>query len=159
MRRNLILILLRGFGTGFTPGIPGTAGSLLALLLVLPFWFFRKQIGVIPVTCSFFALSFVTGVLTWTGFRSYRDEWEEFDPSDIVLDEFAGTFFIAGATSFADPHVWMFIGFVLFRFFDMLKPFPVHQIEQTDRYAGLVLDDLMAAVMASLVTGAIWMVL
>lgn len=159
MRRKLVLIVLRGFGTGFTPGMPGTAGSLLALLLVLPIWLFRKQIGEIPVTCSLLALSLLAAAVSWIGFRAYRDEWEEFDPPDIVLDEFAGTFFIAGAASLAEPHVWIFIGFVLFRFFDMLKPFPVNEVEQRNRYAGLVLDDLLAAVMASLVTGTFWMIL
>ncbi len=159
MSRTLILLLLRGFGTGYTPGMPGTVGSLLAFVLSLPLYLFRSQIGGITVTLALIALAFLTGFITWIGFRACRDEWQEFDPSEIVLDEFAGTFFIMGVASMIESPVWMFAGFVLFRLFDMLKPFPIHHIEQMDRYAGLVLDDLMAGFMASLGIVAIWITL
>jgi phosphatidylglycerophosphatase A len=159
MNRALLLILLRGFGTGYTPGMPGTAGSLFAFLLTIPVWIYRQRIGVIPAASTLVVLAIFTGFLTWIGFRSCQDEWEEFDPSEIVLDEFTGTFLITGVTSMLGQHVWIFIGFVLFRFFDMLKPFPIRIIEHADRYAGLVLDDVAAAAMAGLTTASIWIII
>lgn len=156
MSRSFLLFLLRGMGTGYTPGIPGTVGSLLALLLSLPFWPPNAIAGRTGTFLLLLSLSFGTAFITWIGFRSFHEEWEEFDPSDIVLDEFAGTFLVIGLLSLLGNWHWMLAGFVLFRFLDMLKPYPIHLIEKQDRFAGLVIDDLAAGVLAALSISVVW---
>lgn len=156
MSRSILLLLLRGLGTGYTPGIPGTIGSLLALLFTIPLWPVADGIARGEAFLMLTSLASGTAFLTWYGFRALHEEWEEFDPSDIVLDEFAGTFLVTGLVSLLGGGYWMLLGFVLFRTLDMFKPYPINKVEQQDRFAGLVIDDLLAAVLAAVATGGFW---
>ena len=70
------------------------------------------------------------------------------DPSEVVIDEVAGFF---AATFFLPPSLLvMALGFVLFRFFDILKPYPIRRLEALKGGWGIVMDDLLAGLYANL---------
>lgn len=124
-----------GFGSGLVPVLPGTAGSLLGLLLFfavrdLP-WF---------VYLGLVAALFVVGGLA--AHRSARLMAVE-DPSCIVIDEIAGMLLAL----FLSPAgwTWPLVAFVLFRLFDILKPWPVGLADRRVQGGfGIMLDDLLA---------------
>ena len=113
--RNPLHLLSLGFGSGLSPFAPGTCGTLAAiplylLLAQLPFWYYLAAV----------AVAFAIGVYL-CGYTS--NALGEHDHGGIVWDEFVG-FWI---TMIAVPVTWQWVlaGFVLFRLFDIAKPWPV----------------------------------
>ena len=137
--RNPIHFIAFGFGSGASPYAPGTVGTLAAipfflLLQYLP-WF--NYLLVILV-------AFVWGI-SLCG-RAAKDIGVH-DHSGIVWDEIVG-FWVA---MFLAPSgwLWILIGFVLFRVFDILKPWPIGVLDrQVSGGLGIMLDDLVAGVYA-----------
>ena len=137
--RNPVHFLAFGLGSGAAPRAPGTAGTLAALLLylVLP--------AMSPFVYAVFLLSgFLLGV--WICGKTARDIGVH-DHGGIVWDEFIGfwlTMFLAPPGLF-----WLLSGFVLFRVFDIVKPWPIRWF---DRHVhggfGIMIDDVLAGVMA-----------
>jgi len=134
-----------GFGAGFSPVAPGTAGSLAALLP----WFFLR--GLTPLAyATVVVLAFALGVWAcgWI-VRAQRIA----DPACAVWDEFVGQW-IALA-----PLLWHAAGwpgwagaFILFRIFDIWKPWPVSWADRAvDGGLGVMLDDVIAGLYAALV--------
>ncbi len=136
----LCLALCRMGCAGLAPQAPGTWGSLVALLMA-PIYFF-------PL--SLMGRSIVLVVLFFVGsLASSRAELllKRKDPSQIVVDEWLGMWLIF--LPFTKVSLSMFVtGFVLFRFFDIVKPWPVRASEQWMRHGfGVMLDDAVAACM------------
>ncbi len=129
------------FGTGFIPVAPGTAGSLVSagLFLVL-----RQTAVNTWVLCTCFL------VLAYWGCSAGRKKWGE-DPSKVVIDEFVGCWIACMAV----PSGWGIPGiaaaFVIFRIFDIFKPWPVSVFDRMKSAAGILLDDVVAGIMAALV--------
>ena len=148
--RNPVHILASGFGSGLAPRAPGTFGTLAAIPIVLlaqllPAW------GYAAVT----VLMFIAGIFICG--RAARD-WGVGDHPAIVWDEFVG---LLVTLSLAPVGAWMLLaGFVLFRLFDIVKPWPICSV---DRHVhggfGIMLDDVIAGVYAGaiLYLGAHWM--
>jgi phosphatidylglycerophosphatase A len=84
------------------------------------------------------------------------------DPREIVADEFSGqavTFLFIAAIPISNIWVTGLLGFLLFRFFDILKPWPIRKLEKLPKGWGILLDDLLAGVfagIASLVCLVLW---
>lgn len=135
------LVLSTWFGAGFVPKAPGTSGTLAGLPLVL----ITKCFG--PLYEALFLFAFVL-LAIWSSGRSYRLLGRE-DPSEVVIDEVAGYLLAL----FFLPSSWLTIslGFLLFRFFDIWKPFPIKRIEAVKGGPGIVLDDLAAGLYANLI--------
>jgi phosphatidylglycerophosphatase A len=132
------------FGAGYFPKGPGTAGSLAAVLIAIPLIHF----GLPPLGFAVLALFFLYPGIAAADIVAR--EASRKDPQIVVIDEVLGQWLtLAGAQRFNWKSV--LIGFVLFRFFDILKPPPVRQIEQVPGGAGIVLDDIMAGVYGALV--------
>ena len=130
-----------GFGSGFLPVAPGTAGSAVAIGL---FW-----LTLLPGLPWLPAVVFVALVLA--GFWSCpiaAQRLGEKDPGPIVIDEFAGQFLALLAL----PHSWPVLaaGFALFRLFDIVKPPPARRFEALPGATGIMADDLVAGVYANL---------
>ena len=89
----------------------------------------------------------VVVIAIWTAGRS-QDLLGRNDPSEVVIDEVAGFLL----TLFLLPCSWLSLGsgFVLFRLFDILKPYPVRQSESLRGGFGIVMDDLLAGLYAHL---------
>lgn len=133
-----------GLGAGKLPLAPGTWGSAQAVLLV----------ALVEISFSHQArfllallLALIIGLGIWTA-GSIAVRSGESDPSEVVIDEIAGQILTLLAAP-ATPLAWL-SGFLLFRLFDILKPFPIRQSERLPRGWGIVLDDLIAGVYAAL---------
>ena len=135
-------LLATWFGTGLLPISPGTWGSLVALPCA---WAIRAQWGVTGLTAAI-AITFVAG--WWAAARVAKASPIE-DPSMVVVDEVAGQWLTLLPAPF-NPLCWA-LAFLLFRVFDIWKPWPVRW---ADRHVhgglGIMLDDLLAAVYAAL---------
>lgn len=135
------LCLSAWFGTGLLPGAPGTFGTLAALplLIALDHW------G--GVSGEGFKIIFVP-LAIWSSHLSHKLLKRD-DPSEVVIDEVAGILW----TFFLLPLSWLTlcVGFILFRIFDIFKPFPIRTLERRLRGGiGIVLDDLLAGIYANL---------
>ena len=145
---NPIHLLAFGFGSGAAPKAPGTWGTLAAALIYWPLSQLSPE--------HYLLMLLVTSVMgIYICGQTARDLGVH-DHGSIVWDEFVG-FWI---TMFAAPvgWVWVVVGFVLFRFFDIIKPWPISWIDKkiTGGF-GIMLDDVIAGVMAAVVLqGIAW---
>lgn len=147
MPDKILLIIATWFGVGLIPFAPGTWGSLAAL----PFAAWAYSQG--PIFSCLALLTIFIFSIPVSGRASRLMKME--DPSPVVIDEVAGIF----VTLFLVPISWtgVVIGFILFRIFDILKPFPVGLIDRKVRGgAGIVLDDIMAGIYANV---GLWVIL
>jgi len=128
-----------GLGSGAMPFAPGTFGTLLAI----PFYLLLQPLSLIPYiifVIAFFIFS------SWVCER-VSHETHTHDHPGMCIDEFAGFF----VTMINAPLGWSWIvlGFILFRIFDILKPWPIHIIDQKVHGGfGMVLDDIVAGLFA-----------
>jgi phosphatidylglycerophosphatase A len=135
------VLLATWFGTGLLPISPGTWGSLVALPCA---WAIRAWWGVTGLTAAI-AITFVAG--WWAAARVAKGSPIE-DPSVVVIDEVAGQWLTLLPTPF-NPLSWA-LAFLLFRVFDIWKPWPVRWADRQVRGGfGIMLDDLLAAVYAA----------
>jgi phosphatidylglycerophosphatase A len=129
-----------GFGSGLAPRAPGTAGTLVALPLawLMLGWPLGWRVGVV-------AALFAVGI--WICGESAR-RLKTHDHPGIVFDEIVGL--LATSLVLSGHPVWLLAAFVLFRFFDILKPWPIRDLDHRLMGGlGIMLDDVMAAVYAA----------
>ncbi len=130
-----------GFGSGLAPKAPGTFGTLAAVPI---YWLIQDLSW--PLYLSWLLVTFVLGVF-WCD-RSSKVLGVH-DHGGIVWDEFVGywvTMFMAPA-----GWLWMLVGFVLFRLFDIVKLWPIRWLdEKVHGGFGIMLDDLVAGILAAL---------
>ena len=132
---RLDYFLVFGFGSGLAPVAPGTAGSLVGLLLFMPL----LQLS-IPMQVSIIASGFLLGC--WMTGRVAKDLATK-DPGGIVWDEFVGMWI---TLLWLPGLLWLPVAFLLFRFFDILKPWPARLVDSAvDGGLGIMLDDVVAA--------------
>ena len=135
-----------GAGAGLAPRSPGTAGTAVAIPIYL-------ALGTAPpaVYALAVALLVITGV--WVCGRTARDLGVHDHPG-IVLDEIAG--FLVAMTALPYDWRWMVAGFVAFRVFDIVKPWPVSLADRrVGGGFGIMLDDVIAGALACLALHAI----
>ena len=136
------------FGCGYSPFAPGTAGSLAAiaigLLLVRFCGFGRIEFAVLA------SLMAVVGILA--GGRAARYFGKK-DPSYVVVDEVAGQWFALVGAATLNWKSWL-AAFLLFRAFDIWKPFPARQAEGLPGGTGIMMDDVIAGLYTALVLWA-----
>ena len=143
--RQLIIFLASGAYSGYSPFAPGTAGSVVGLIIgyfVAPTWRSHPA-SFVAVFAVVFAAS------CWIAGRA-EEIFQEHDSSRIVLDEVLGMI----ATMFLNPlgWAWLLFGFVVFRIFDIIKPFPAALIDRRmPGGPGVMLDDLCAGIYANIV--------
>lgn len=130
------VLLATWFGAGYLPKAPGTWGSIGAL----PFaWLIMGHGGVWALAA---ACLVVTGIGIWAS-HDYMARTNLHDPGSVVIDEVAGQWIVLLIAPL-DPLVYA-IGFALFRFFDVLKPWPVSWADRRVGGAlGVMLDDVLA---------------
>lgn len=131
------ILLATWFGSGLLPRAPGTWGSLFAL----PFaWAILTVFGGVGLALAAAAL-FAIGIPCANAF--IRRAMTE-DPAPVVIDEVVGIWLVL---SLAAPSLTAFtLGFILFRLFDVLKPWPVSWADRTLKGGlGVMLDDVLAA--------------
>jgi phosphatidylglycerophosphatase A len=144
--RRAVHLLAFGFGAGKAPAAPGTFGTLVGIPAYLLLATFPPAVYAATV-----AAMFAVGV--WLC-QVTEEDLGVHDHRSIVWDEIVGYLI----TLFLVPSGWPWLaaGFVLFRLFDILKPFPIRQIERRTRGGfGIMLDDALAAVYAWIVLQAL----
>ena len=134
-----------GFGSGLSPIAPGTVGSAVALL---PWLLLREQ--ALTVVVVVIVLAFALGV--WAS-NIVIARLQISDPGSIVWDEFVGQWIaLLPLLLWSAAWWWIVVGFGLFRLFDVWKPWPVSWADRTVKGGlGVMLDDVLAGVMAALV--------
>lgn len=141
MTRLAVFIATVGY-CGYFPVAPGTVGSAAGLVFYLLVWWSGSPIVEVGMIVGLFA----AGV--WAGTTAER-YFGGVDPGPIVVDEVVGMLitlaFIPGLGLSG-----AIAGFVLFRIFDVTKPFPAGRFEQLHGGLGVMADDAMAAVYANL---------
>lgn len=140
------VVIGTGFGSGYSPVAPGTAGAAVALLA----WYgVGAFVGfpVLQIVTSFLVVVFfVLGV--WAG-NVLEKYWGE-DPSRVVVDEMVGVWIsLLAVPSYG--YFFPLLAFVLFRFFDILKPLGVRSMEKLGRGLGIMMDDVLAGIYGALV--------
>lgn len=144
MSRRIAFVIATWFGCGRSSVAPGTVGSIGAL----PLYFLVRQGG--PWAVLGVAI-LVAAVGTWASNMVLR-ETAQHDPQYVVVDEVAGVLLTLAA---APPTIGgVTMGVLLFRFFDIVKPFPIRRAEDLPRGWGIMADDLVAGSWAALAIGA-----
>jgi phosphatidylglycerophosphatase A len=135
-----IHLIAFGFGAGLFPKAPGTAGTLLA---VVPAWLIAGWS--LPAKAAFISALFIFGV--WICGESAR-RLQSHDHPAIVWDEVVG--YLATCLMLPAEPLWLLLAFVLFRFFDIVKPWPIRDLDHRLRGGiGIMLDDIVAAAFAA----------
>ena len=137
------MLLSTGLGSGLAPVAPGTVGSRLAL----PIWWF--VFADLPFVMQLPIVLGIALIAIWIVDRACKAA-KVGDASAFVLDEFVGQWVALIAAPKSLPAV--FIGFALFRAFDIAKPWPVSWADRRlSGGLGVVLDDVLAGVLAAVV--------
>jgi phosphatidylglycerophosphatase A len=145
-------LLATGFGSGLAPIIPGTMGTLASV----PFYWLLVQLP----TTVYFGMVILAAIIGVKICQVTSDDMQVHDHGSIVWDEFVGFWITMSVVpwfgvAFDD---WRFIltGFVLFRFFDMVKPWPIGWLDRrVEGGVGIMVDDIVAGGMAAAALGLI----
>ena len=140
------------FGLGWLPVAPGTWGSLPPVIIFALMCRFGTPAGIISIVMAALALAgsvlcvkFAPAAVAATG---------KTDPGEVVADEFAGqavTFLAIGTIPTGQIWATAVLGFLLFRLFDITKPWPIRKLEKLPNTWGILADDLLAGAYAGIV--------
>ena len=168
---DYIALALTTFGVGYIPGAPGTYGSVLGVGIFLLFDLAYDKVAIgekilvagILGYWVFVAFLFFILILSFAGIWASGRSIEllgNSDPSQAVVDEVIGQlvafifipFGVSRGTAFSLASEWPFIiaGFLLFRLFDIWKPFPIRTLEVLPGGLGICADDIVAGVYAGI---------
>lgn len=127
------------FGSGLAPKAPGTVGTLATVPLAV-------ALGFAPPWALPVAALLVTALGVWSAGAHARDLGLK-DPQQVVIDESAGFLWACCGGPFGWPT--LVAAFVLFRLFDILKPWPVSALERLPGGWGIMMDDVAAGLLAA----------
>lgn len=142
-------IIATGFGSGYAPVAPGTAGALIAcgilwvLQLVMPEQFsggWEQAHWLLLLTFVFFLLGIKSA-------GEVEKDWGH-DASRVVVDEMVGVWIAMLGVPFTWPN--LLLAFVLFRVFDIWKPLGIRKLERLSGGWGVMMDDVLAGVYAAI---------
>jgi phosphatidylglycerophosphatase A len=139
---RFFLLLATGFGVGYSPIAPGTLGTLVAI----PIYYFLSEIPSALYEITLIGFFFLSVWISENAEISFGKK----DDQRIVIDEIMG--FLITMLWVPKTVPFIIIGFFLFRFFDILKPFPIRRLEKGLKGGyGVVLDDVVAGVYANII--------
>ncbi len=141
----LVKILATSFGIGLSPIAPGTLASAAAVLL---FKFVLSGLAW-PVYLALVIILTLAGVVVSSKYAVLRGEA---DPSRVVIDEVCGQ--LAALVLVPTSWPWLGAAFVLFRFFDIIKPYPIRKLERLRGGWGIMADDIAAGAAALVIVHA-----
>ncbi len=146
--RNFYIFMSTGFGSGYSPIAPGTAGSIVGcvmfyvLNLLYPAYF--PGFGIDSI--YFITLIVVFLIIGVKASHFLENEWGE-DPQKIVIDEIVGVWVTLLFVPYS--HVNLLLAFILFRLFDIFKPLGIRKFESMKKGWGVMMDDVAAGVYAN----------
>jgi len=139
--KKIVLAIGTGFGAGYIPFFPGTVGTLWGVLICILLWWvasFWWQLGIV----IFFIF---LGV--WIGGECEKI-FKNKDHHFIVIDEIEG--FLVSMIGFPLSPLFLFLGFIFFRLFDIIKPFKIDKLQNLPGGWGIALDDVAAGILANI---------
>ena len=148
MIKNLNTLFVTMFGLGKIPKIPGTFGSLATIIILYIFF------HIIDLSSNIVLVGLIiTFIFSFIAVAAYIKDNENKDPKEVVVDEFIGQsipiylYEVSHGTNKSSEEAIIFYGicFVLFRFFDIVKPFPVNFFDKKFKNSfGVIMDDVCA---------------
>ena len=139
---------LTGCYSGLFPKAPGTVGTLFGALVAMALLQFLPQ-------SSLFLLTLLITVIAIKEINIYEAQTNTSDHPSIVIDEIAGIWLAISILPDTHP-LWIAISVALFRFLDITKPSYIGRLEKLKGGVGVMGDDLLAGVVAGLLTGLIY---
>ena len=141
-RERAVLFLATGFFIGTVPVAPGTFGSIIGL----PICYLISRLNILPaVICTVLFICFAIWIAA-----AAEEVFKKKDAGEIVIDEIAGLIVTFIGLPFTLKT--MIAGFIIFRVFDILKPFPIRTFEKKVAGGfGVVLDDVLAGIYGNLI--------
>jgi len=155
--KKFLYLLSHFFGAGLFPKAPGTVASLVTLLLFMGAMSFVTLSGGIVVMILLFVANYLSIPVA-------VEKLKKHDPSQVVIDEVLGQFMASflvfiilskEALPAENLYAFVILSFLFFRFFDISKIFPVSYFDNLKSIHGVVLDDVVAGVMAAFSTIAV----
>lgn len=139
--RNLWHLLATGFGSGLSPWMPGTMGSIAAI----PFWYL---LNMLPHDIYVLILLFGICIGVYLCHRTAKDMGVH-DHGSIVWDEFIGMWITLMAIP-VNSWQWVLAGFLVFRLFDIWKPWPIRWFDRNVQGGmGIMVDDIVAGIVSA----------
>ena len=148
MIKTLNTLFVTMFGLGKIPKIPGTFGSLATVILLYLFFHILNLSSSIILICLM-----IIFIYSFSAVANYIKDNNNKDPKEVIIDEFIGQsipiylYEISHGTEKSSDEAVIFysICFVLFRFFDIIKPFPVNFFDKKFKNSfGVIMDDVCA---------------
>ena len=138
---NPIHLIAFGFGSGLAPKAPGTVGTLVAI----PLYLIIAPLGLVGYSLFLILLSLFSIYIAGKSAQLLGIH----DHGGIVIDEICG--YLLTMLLAPPGWLWIILGFILFRIFDIFKPWPIRTLDQrVSGGFGIVVDDLMAGIYALL---------
>ena len=163
---DYLALAIATVGVGYFPIAPGTLGALVGVGLYLTIWGWLYQIleanavrGRLNLLYIFtpllaamlLVITLLTIAGTWAATRAEK-VMQRKDPSAVVIDEVAGQMIALLTGPFWLPTWWSILSaFILFRLFDIWKPYPIRRFEGLESGLGIMADDLLAGIYALIV--------
>lgn len=145
------------FGAGYWPYGPGTAGAVIGLILWLPIVLTGSITATVLITLSLIAVFTLLGI--WSA--GIAEHYWGPDPSRVVMDETVGQWItmlpLSVFASIDSPlecgafWIWTVVSLILFRFFDIVKPFGIRKMEDLPGGTGIMADDILAGIYGEVV--------
>ena len=140
---SLSKIFVTLFYVGYSKIIPGTVGSFFSFLILFIVHIFLDKYYLYLIFITLFVLSLYL-------INIYKKFIGKIDPPEVIIDEFLGVFIIFLFFEYFNNlsfYSILIIGFILFRFFDILKPFPINWIDKNIKNSfGVIMDDIVAGI-------------
>ncbi|MEM7070271.1 MAG: phosphatidylglycerophosphatase A [Pseudomonadota bacterium] len=150
---RLAIIFATFFGSGFLKPAPGSWGSLAAFLFASLFLWYE-----IPFFIFYLLTIFVALIGLWSS-SIVEKKIKQKDPSEIVIDEASGLYLALSLLIYVgcSELLWWIICLILFRIFDILKPPPIHMLQNLPSGLGIMADDWLAGLFAGCISILLWL--
>ena len=125
-------------------------GSIASLLTTIVFYIFAMKLDYVILII----IIFVTTILSFFAIHVYTTDFKEKDRSEIVIDEVVGQFVALSPLLFFEekfpPEIYTcFMSFIFFRFFDIVKPYPIYLFDRMNSTFGVIFDDIVAGIFSA----------
>ena len=126
-------------------------GSIASLLTTIVFYIFAMKLDYIMIVIIIFVIT----SLSFFAIHVYTTDFKEKDRSEIVIDEVVGQLVALSPLLFFEekfpPEIYTcFMSFTFFRFFDIVKPYPIYLFDRMNSTFGVIFDDILAGVFSAL---------
>ena len=142
--KSLSKFIVTIFYIGLFPFASGTFASIITVIIWILFSKFNLEIYFALITIFLFIISFYF-------IDTYLTDNHDQDPKEVVIDEFVGQSIPLLLVPSSDEIVIIFLIFIFFRIFDIYKIYPINQLEKIKGSKGVMFDDIMAGIYATII--------